>query len=246
MDRLIYTAMTAAKHTLEQQTSVANNMANAATTGFRAQIDNFRAVPVPGKGLPTRTQVVDETLAADFTQGAIKTTGRNLDIAIDGQGWLAVQAADGSEAYTRAGSLKINPNGILQTQAGKTVIGDNGPITIANDAPIMIGKDGTVSTLVPGVSPAVIEIVGRLKLVNPPADTLKRGDDGLFRTVSKQPAPLDPNVTVASESLEDSNVNVVETMVKMISLSRQFDTQMEMLKNAESNAVKASQILNFN
>lgn len=244
MDRLIYTAMTGTKQVMEQQTTVSHNLANAATTGFRAQIDNFRAVPVEGKGLPTRTQVVDETAGADFSQGPIQQTGRSLDMAIQGSGWIAVQAADGSEAYTRAGSLKVTQNGLLQTQAGEQVMGDNGPISIPYDSPLMIGKDGTISSLVPGTTPAAMETVGRIKLVNPPVDTLKRGEDGLFRSNTGAPVEADPNVAVQGGALEQSNVNVVEAMVKMIALGRQFDMQMDMLKKAEDNASKASQIMN--
>ncbi len=245
MDRLIYTAMTGAKHIMEQQTTVSHNMANAATTGFREQIDSFRAVPIFGKGLQTRVHVVDQTAGANFSPGAIQQTGRNLDMAIEGNGWIAVQAADGSEAYTRAGSLKVNQNGTLQTEAGQVVVGENGPITLQYDSPLMIGKDGTISSLVPGTTPVAMEMIGRIKLVNPPQETLKRGDDGLFRTTDGAPAPADLSVRVQGGALEDSNVNVVETMVKMISLGRQFEMQIDMLKKAEDNATKASQIMNL-
>lgn len=246
MDRLIYTAMSGAKQVLEQQTTVAHNMANASTTGFRAQIDAFRAVSVVGVGLPTRTQVVDDTVGADFSNGRLRQTGRDLDVAVDGVGWIAVQSADGTEAYTRAGALKINPNGILQTQAGLTVLGSAAPmITIAGDAPLMFGKDGTVSALTPGSNPVVSVVLGQVKLVNPPSASLVRGDDGLFRTHSGKPVAPDPGVRLVSGALEDSNVNVVETMVRMIGLGRQFDLHMNLLKNAENNAAKADQILNL-
>jgi flagellar basal-body rod protein FlgF len=246
MDRLIYTAMTGTKQVMEQQTTVSHNLANAATTGFRAQIDSFRAVPVAGKGLSTRTQVVDETATADFSQGSIQQTGRSLDMAIQGSGWIAVQAADGSEAYTRAGSLKVTQNGLLQTQTGEQVLGDNGPISIPFDSPLMIGKDGTISSLTPGTTPATMDTIGRIKLVNPPTETLIRGEDGLFRSNTGGPVSADPSVMVQGGALEDSNVNVVDAMVKMISLGRQFDMQMDMLKKAEDNATKASQIMNLN
>jgi flagellar basal-body rod protein FlgF len=245
MDRLIYTAMTGTKQVMEQQTTVSHNLANAATTGFRAQVDSFRAVPVEGKGLPTRTQVLDETTGADFSQGPIQQTGRSLDMAIQGSGWIAVQAADGSEAYTRAGSLKVTQNGLLQTQTGEQVLGDNGPISIPSDAPLMIGSDGTISSLVPGAVPAIMESIGRIKLVNPSLDTLKRGEDGLFRSNTGGSVSADPNVVVQGGALESSNVNVVDAMVKMISLGRQFDMQMDLLKKTEDNANKASQIMNL-
>jgi len=246
MDRLIYTAMTGAKQVMEQQATVSHNMANAATTGFRAQLDSFRAVPVEGKGLPTRTQVVDETSGANYTQGAIAQTGRPLDMAVDGNGWIAVQGKDGKEAYTRNGSLKINQNGLLQTQAGDMVLSDNGPISIPYNTSLMIGKDGTISQETPGVIPVTMEVVAQIKLVNPPADAIKRGDDGLFRSKDGSPSPADPTVSAVGGALENSNVNVVEAMVKMIGLGRQFEMNMSLLKNVESNATKASQIMNIN
>jgi flagellar basal-body rod protein FlgF len=245
MDRLIYTAMTGAKQIMEQQTTVSHNMANVGSTGFRAQVDTFRAVPVEGKGLPTRTQVVDDTIGADFTEGTIRQTGRSLDVAVQGAGWIAVQAPDGKEAYTRAGALKVSPNGILQTEGGLNVRGDSGPIAIPFETSLMIGKDGTVSSLVPGSIPETMAVLGRIKLVNPPADSIKRGDDGLFRSNTDKPVAADPQVTLLGGALEDSNVNVVDSMVRMISLGRQFDMNMSLLKNAQDNATKASQILNL-
>ena len=246
MDRLIYTTMTGAQQVLEQQATVSHNLANSSTTGFRAQLDNFRAVPVEGKGLATRTQVVDETSGADYSQGAIIETGRSLDVAIDGPGWIAVQASDGKEAYTRAGSLKVSPNGFLQTQTGEFVLGDLGLITIPNNTPLMIGKDGTISQETPNVVPITMEIIGQIKLVNPSTDNLKRGEDGLFRTKGGGAVLRDPNVSAKGGALEDSNVNVVEAMVKMIGLGRQFEMNMSLLKNVEGNADKASQIMNIN
>ena len=130
MDRLIYTAMTGASHALAQQATTSNNLANATTTGFRAQIDQFRAVPIQGAMLDTRAFVVDSTTGSDFRGGAIQHTGRELDVALQGDGWLAVQAADGTEAYTRNGSLKLDENGVVQTNAGLNVLGDGGPLSI--------------------------------------------------------------------------------------------------------------------
>ena len=246
MDRLIYTAMTGAKQIMEQQTAVSHNMANVGSTGFRAQVDTFRAVPVEGKGLPTRTQVVDDTIGADFSEGTIRQTGRSLDVAVQGAGWIAVQTPDGKEAYTRAGALKVSPNGILQTEGGLNVRGDSGPIAIPFETSLLIGKDGTVSSLVPGSIPETMAVRGRIKFVNPPADSIKRGDDGLFRSNTDKPVAADPKVTLLGGALEDSNVNVVDCMVRMISLGRQFDMNMSLLKNAQDNATKASQILNLN
>ena len=245
MDKLIYTAMTGARQIMDQQTTLANNLANVTTNGFREQIDRFRAMPVSGNALATRTQVLTETATSDFGQGNIRQTGRNLDVAIEGPGWLSVRASDGREAYTRAGSLKLNANGVLQTESGDTVLGENGPLTIPDDTPVSIGKDGTVSALVPGVNPATMDVLGKLKLVNPPTSALQRGEDGLFYDQAGGAFETDPNVTVQGGALEDSNVNAVESMVNMIALGRQFDMQMDLLKNAENNAAKASEIMSL-
>ena len=246
MDRLIYTAMTGAKHILEQQATTAHNLANATTTGFKAQVDSFRAVPILGDGMPTRAFVVDATVGTDYRSGALQQTGRDLDIAVRGEGWIAVQRIDGSEGSTRNGDLKINENGQLQTATGLNVMGEGGPISIPPDATITIAKDGTVSTVSRLATPSQTTIIGRIKLANPPAASLKRAEDGVFVTSNGQAAPLDPNVTVASGTLETSNVNVVETMVNMISLARQFEMQMKMLENAQNNAGKAAQLFSMN
>lgn len=245
MDRLIYTAMTGAKHILEQQATNSHNLANATSTGFRAQVDSFRAVPVVGPGLPTRTMVVDSTVAADFTPGAIQTTGRTLDVAVEGKGWFAVSRPDGSEAYTRNGAFKLNENGMLQTANGMMVMGDGGPISIPPDASISIAKDGTISSVSKADTNAAVNIIGRIKLVNPAESSLVRGGDGLFQLQNGQPADADANVSIVSGALESSNVNVIDAMVNMISLARQFDTQMKLMQNAENNASKASQIFNL-
>jgi flagellar basal-body rod protein FlgF len=243
MDRLIYTAASGAKHILEQQATTSNNLANVSTTGFRAQLDTFRAVPVQGEGLPTRAFVVDNTVGADFTPGALQVTGRDLDVAVKGRGWIAVQMADGTEAYTRNGALELSPNGVLQTANGLAVAGEGGPISIPPDNTIAIGADGTVSTISTTTRPAAGTVLGRIKLVNPNEADLVRGDDGLFRLKDGSPAQADPQVKLASGSLEGSNVSAVDSMVSMISLARSFETQMSLLKNAENNAAKATQIL---
>ena len=243
MDRLIYTAASGAKHILEQQATTAHNLANVTTTGFRAQIDAFRAVPVTGEGLPTRAFVVSSTVGADFSSGPLQSTGRDLDVAIKGRGWLAVQMPDGSEAYTRNGALQMNQNGLLTSAGGYTIAGDGGPITVPPEVTVTVGGDGTISTIASGTKPGAPTVLGRLKLVNPPDADLVRGDDGLFRLKSGQAAPADPQVAVVGAALEGSNVSPVDAMVNMIALARSFDTQTNLMKNAENNAAKASQIL---
>lgn len=246
MDRLIYTAMTGANQALEKQATVSHNLANATTDGFRAQIDQFRAVPMLGEGAPTRAFVVDATTGSDFRPGAIQHTGRDLDVAVQGEGWIAVTAEDGSEAYTRNGSLKINENGVLQTSGGLNVAGDGGEISIPPGRNIAIAKDGTISLVPDGSKATGITTVGRIKLVNPPEDNLVRGNDGLFRLNDGTTAEADAKVVLASGAVESSNVNVVSEMVNMISLARQYDMHMKMLQNAESNDTKATQLLALN
>lgn len=245
MDRVIYTAMSGAKHTMEQQASTSNNLANATTTGFRSQLDTFRAVPVVSEAMPTRSFVVDSTAGSDFSLGPIQETGRALDVAVQGQGWIAVQTADGGEAYTRNGSFKLSENGILQTQSGLNVVGDGGPISIPPDVTVAIAPDGTVSSIPTMGTPNAVNVLGRVKLVNPDEKALKRGDDGLFRmTVGTQAQP-DANVRLVGGALEGSNVNVVESMVSMINLARQFDLNMKVISTAQSDADKATQILSL-
>jgi flagellar basal-body rod protein FlgF len=246
MDRLIYTAMTGAAHTLNQQAAVAQNLSNVNTPGYRAAINTFRAVPLVGEGLPTRTFVVDSTAGADFSPGVMQSTGRSLDVALSGPGWIAVQLADGSEAYTRNGSLQLTPEGVLQTRNGLNVAGDAGPITIPPDTEVSVAKDGTISTVPSGSKPSQVVVVGRMKLVNPPENMMVRGDDGLFRSKDGNAADADVNVTVSSGNLEGSNVNSIEAMVNMITLARQFDMHMKMLQSADNNASKATSILSVN
>ena len=238
--------MTGAKNAFLQQAGVAHNLANASTTGYRAMEHKFRAVPVQGEGAPTRAFVVDASVADVFDQGPLMATGRPLDVAVQGAGWIAVEGANGQEAYTRAGNLQINANGQLQTSSGLNVLSDGGPIGIPPDNSVTISPDGTVSTVPLCGSPNNVNVVGRIKWVNPPENALVRGDDGLFRTRNGAPADVDENVKLASETLEGSNVNPVDAMVSMISLARQFEMQIKMLQTADSNAGKANQILSMN
>jgi len=246
MDRLIYTAMTGAKHVFMQQAGTANNLANASTIGFKAQEHRFRAVPVQGEGMPTRAFVVDASVSDVMDQGPLMFTGRNLDVAVNGKGWLAVQMPDGSEAYTRAGSLDVDVTGLLQTKSGYTVAGDGGPINVPPDNSIEIAPDGTVSVVPNFGTPNNANALGRIKMVNPPEADMVRGADGLFRLRSGQPAEADQNVKLASGTLEGSNVNVTDAMVNLISLSRQFEMQIKLLQTADTNAQRADQLLALN
>jgi flagellar basal-body rod protein FlgF len=249
MDRMIYVSMTGAKHTLGQQAAMSHNLANANTTGYRAETSVLRAVPILGNTLATRAFVVDSSAGADFRPGTEQHTGRELDVAVQGPGWIAVQLEDGSEAYTRNGSLHISSNGILQTRNGLNIQGDGGPISIPPNTVVTMGRDGTVSTVPAGAGanePSISSTIGRIKLVNPPEAQLTRGLDGLFRLAAGGESEADVEVTLSSGALEGSNVNVVEALVDMISLSRQFEMHMKMLKNAEGNAQRASVLLSVN
>lgn len=247
MDRLIYTAMTGASQTLSRQAAVAHNLANVSSAGYRAEEHRLRAVQVQSnaqqKGLPTRAFAADASTHTDFTPGPMQITERPLDMAVQGAGWIAVQMADGSEAYTRNGSFEINVNGIVQTRDGLPVQGDGGAITIPPDVKISVGVDGTISVLPESGAQNTVSVVGRVKLVKPAEADLVRGEDGLFRLRDNSAAPIDESVKVASGYLEGSNVNPAEQMVAMISLARQFEMQMKMLSAADANDRAATQIL---
>ena len=248
MDRFIYTAMTGATQTLGRQAAVTNNLANVNTDGYRAAEHRARAVPVLAQGnakltaLPTRAMTVEATTHTNFNSGPLMSTGRPFDVAIKGQGWIALAMPDGTEAYTRAGSLQLSVNGILQNAAGIPVQGDGGPINIPPDNKITVGSDGTIS-LVPETGAQTVNALGRIKLVDPPEGGLMRGDDGYFRMVDGTAAPASETVKVVSGFVEGSNVNPAEQMVTMISLARQFEMQIKMLQTADANDRAASQIL---
>ena len=242
MDRLIYLAMTGAQQLLQQQAVSAHNLSNASTTGFKAETTAFRMAPVSGPGLPTRAYAVESTPGADMTAGTVQDTGRDLDMAIEGPGFFTVEARDGTEAYTRAGSFDVSPDGELITRTGLTVLGEGGPITVPPDTKVSVGRDGTVSGTQYGQS-QVTNILGRLKLVNPAATDVQKGQDGLFRLKSGQPADADDAVTVTAGALEGSNVNAVAAMVDMINLARNFERQMKLLNNADGNEQRANSLL---
>lgn len=248
MDRLIYTAMTGASGTLSRQASVAHNLANVATPGYRAEEHRLRAAQVithnrNPAALPTRAFAVDASTHTDFGEGALMHTGNQYDVAVRGKGWIALALPDGTEAYTRAGSFDTSENGVLQTKTGIPVMGDGGPISIPPDTRIVVERDGTISAVPQSGLQNTVEAVGRIKLVNPPEADLVRGPDGLFRLRSGDPAPQDDGVRAAGGYLENSNVNPAEQMVAMISLARQFEMQLRLITNAETNDRAATQIL---
>ena len=238
MDRMIYLSMSGAKATLQRQDVLAHNLANASTSGFRAELAAFRAVPVRGDGASTRVYALESTPGHSDAPGAVQTTGRALDVAVAGKSWLAVQALDGTEAYTRGGALEVDADGQLVTRSGLPLLGDGGPINVPANAQIDIGADGTVSAKV-GSRPA--QLLGRLKLVTPEG-RLQRGDDGLFRAPAGE-LDADPAARMQQGALEGSNVSPVETMVAMIAAARQFEQQMKLLQTAEQKEQAAAKLL---
>lgn len=244
MDRLLYIAMNGAKHSLYQQAVTSQNLSNVSTHGYKAQNGAFRALPVFGEGAATRAFVVNSTPNADLSSGAMQTTGRPLDVAVQGKGWIAVQDAAGQEAYTRNGSLQVGIDGMLVTSNGRPVLGDGGPISIPNDSEVTIGKDGTVSIVTNNQYNATTA-VARIKLVNPPDAEMARGDDGLFRQRNNQPAPADASVVLAPNVLEGSNVNSVDALISLIDQSRFFDMQVKLMQKADENANRAMQVMSL-
>lgn len=245
MDRIIYTAMTGANAAAHRQAVLSNNLANASTQGFRAEMSTFRSVPLQGDGSKTRVFALEATSGHVNTPGPVQRTGRNLDAMAMGNAWFAVQGLDGTEAYTRAGTFEVSAAGQLVTPTGLPVLSDGGaPIDIPAGAEVSLGADGTISAKAAGQPP---QAVGRIKLATPALDDpLKRGDDGLFRATSGDPIPTDPNARMLSGAVEGSNVNPVENMVGMIAASRQFEQQMRLLQTAETNDKTASQLLSLN
>ena len=241
MDRMIYLSMSGAKAALQRQDTLANNLANVSTNGFRAELTAFRAVPVRGDGASTRVYALETTPGYNSESGALTPTGRNLDVAMTGNSWLAVQSLDGTEAYTRAGSLEVSPEGVLVTQAGLQVNGDGGAITVPANSEVQIASDGTVTATASGQKPVSI---GKLKLVTPEGP-MTRGTDGLFRGDAGD-LSADPTAKLQSGALEGSNVSPIESMVGMIAASRQFEHQMKMLENAEKQDQSASKLLSEN
>lgn len=243
MDKMLYVAMSGAHNNTLAQSAHANNLANISTNGFRRDFEQARSMPVFGDSHPARVYAMSERPGTDFAPGSMQETGRDLDVAIGGQGWLAVQAADGSEAYVRTASLNVDALGMLRTGNGLPVMGNAGPIAVPPEQKIEIGQDGTISIRALGEAPNVLAEVDRLKLVNPDLKQLQKGTDGLMRYSGQQPLLTDATVQVTSGFLESSNVNAVEEMTAILSLSRQFELQVKMMRTAEDNDTAMARVL---
>jgi len=247
MDRSLYIAMSGAKQTMLAQTSNTNNLANTQTTGFKADLEQFRSMPVFGPGHPTRVYTMTERPGTDLSTGPIQTTGRSLDVVVDEAGWIAVQDKNGEEAYTKAGELRVTPQGFLQTGTGRSVLGADGPITIPDADKIEIGTDGTISIVPTGETALTMVSVDRIKLVKPNPKDLEKLNDGLMHLKEGGEVPLaDASVGLISGALEGSNVSAVEALVKMIELSKHYELQVKVMKTADENSAVSTKLLQMN
>jgi flagellar basal-body rod protein FlgF len=244
MDHSLYIAMSGAKQTLLAQTANANNLANAQTVGFKADLEQFRSMPVYGPGYPTRVYAMSERPGTNMTPGAIQTTGRELDVAINGEGWIAVQGDDGKEVYTRAGDFRITTTGLLKTGTGLQVLGNSGPIAIPPADKLEIGRDGTISIIPLGDNASTLVEVDRIKLVNPPLDKLEKLSNGqIHLKQGTKPLVADAGVKLFQGSLEGSNVNAIDAMVEMIELARNFELQVKVMQNADENSGTSAKLI---
>jgi flagellar basal-body rod protein FlgF len=247
MDKVIYLAAQAAKSLMARQDNVASNLANVSTPGFRAQMMALRSAPIQGPGLGVREFAAETVTGFNAGAGAINNTGRDLDVAVEGDGWLSVEGANGREAYTRSGSLQVNADGELVNSAGRAVLSDAGArIEVPAAHRVQIEGDGSVTALPLDPKNKAVQNLGRIKLVDPPSNTLVRGDDGLFRLRNGQPADRSERVRVTSGALETSNVNAAETMVQMISAAKQFEANLKVITTAEQNAQTARSLFTLN
>lgn len=232
MDRLVYTSLSALRGAMARQATTANNLANANTVGFRAEIANARALWVQGETFDARAHSSEEVLSADMSEGAISETGRDLDIALEGDALLAVQADNGDEAYTRRGDLQLSDTGLLTTGAGHPVLGEQGPVTLPPADSVRIDKDGSIWVVPAGGDPNAPQQVARLKLTSPAGSDVAKGLDGLFRVRGGGALPADPLARVNSGSLEGSNVNPTKALVEMVEASRAWDQQLKLITTA--------------
>ena len=242
MDKMLYVAMTGAQNNTLALRAHANNLANVSTSGFRRDFEQARSMPLFGESYPARVFAMTERPATDFRPGTLQETGRDMDVAIGGKGWIAVQAPDGSEAYVRTASLNIDALGMLRTGNGLPVMGNAGPIAVPPEQKVEIGQDGTISIRALGENPNVLAEVDRIKLVNPDPKSMEKGTDGLIRVKGQPEVEADATVQVTSGFLEASNVNAVEEMTAILSLSRQFELSVKMMR-AEDNSSAMARVL---
>jgi len=246
VDKLIYVAMTGAAHIDRAQTLHSNNLANVGTTGFRADLAQARSVQVYGDGFNGRVYALTEQPGSDFKQGALMQTGRDLDTAISGDGFFAVQGPSGKEGYSRSGDFVVDSTGALRDGAGRQVLGEGGPISLPAFDALYVGADGTVTIQPEGQGPEALVQIDRLKLVKPDRGALSKGEDGLLHAKSAAPLASSAEVTLVSGMLEGSNVNAVNEMTSILELARQFDLEVRLMKSAEQNDEAATRLLQVN
>jgi flagellar basal-body rod protein FlgF len=235
--------MTGAKQIMQAQAVNNHNIANLSTIGFRADTVSFDSEPIYGPGYATRVNAVAGDAGTDFSSGVMENTGRNLDIAVNGKGFIAIQGADGKEAYTRAGDLRIMPNGAVTTASGSPVLSESGPLVVPPLTTVSIGGDGTISVVPQGSAPFAVTQVDRIKLVNPPTADLQKGDDGLLRLKSGAKAKTDDSVSITSGVLESSNVNAAQSLISMIELQRLYEFQIKSINSTDSNEQSAERLM---
>ena len=243
MDRLIYSSLAAMRGAMARQATIANNLANVNTVGFRGEFTSSEAEWLKGSGLNGRATVSQDVTGANMTPGAVQSTGRDLDVALNGDALLTVQAADGSEAYTRRGDLQLSDSGLLTTGDGMPLLGASGPITLPPADSVSIGKDGQIWIVPQGGDPKSPQAVDTLKLVSAQGSTIKKGLDGLFHVDGGGALPSDPDATLTSKSIEGSNVNASATLVDMIDASRSWEAQIKMLTTAQDMDKSASALM---
>lgn len=243
MDKLLYVAMSGASENAIAQKAHANNLANVSTNGFQRDLQQARSMPVFGEVMPSRAYAMSERPGTDFSDGPMVDTGRDLDIAVKGGGWIAVQTPDGGEAYTRSASMNIDALGVLRTGNGLPVMGNGGPIAVPPQEQIEVGADGTISIRSMGEGPRVMAQIDRIKLVKPDMSNMEKGPDGLIHTKDGKPAAADAGVQVESGFQQASNVNAVEEMTEVLALSRQFELHIKMMKTAEDDDAASARVL---
>ena len=243
MEKMLFTAMNGAKQAMQAQASISHNLANVSTVGFKASLDTFTSWHVDGSGFNSRVYNQLQELGSDLSKGSLTATSRELDIAVSGEGWIAVQGRDGSEAYTRAGDLRLDENGQLTTGVGHPVIGNSGPIIIPPSSKIDIGKDASISIIPVGQSADTLAIVDRIKVVKPDEALLHKGSDGLMRLNGGAIAEPDATVNLVSGFVEHSNVNAISALVDLIQNSRQFEVNVKLMKAAQTNDESSARLL---
>jgi len=242
MDALIYTAMSGAERALRGQQVHANNLANADTNGFRANMEQSAAQTVNGYGYDDRHMSQLQANSVSTKPGVMKSTGRDLDVAVAGDGFLTVQTA-GGEAYTRAGAMMLDENGTLRLN-GNVVLGEGGPITLPEYSRIDIGNDGTISIQAPGTT--TMQTIDKLRLVKAEASELTKNEAGLIVARDGNPLATDPTVVVRPGHLEGSNVSAVEEMVSVMSLNRAFEVQMKLFSSTDSMVQAGNRLISGN